>query len=275
MNEMSRDLELEKQIDAYIKGKLSEKEAHQLWEKLLKRPDYIELLETELGLKSIMQDRSTGDASQSPARENTVIYSLHKSWKWMAAAAAVALLVVSVNVFQADTNRSVTELAEQNFNLAENLSSAQILRDQKSEVSTSDSLLNRGFEAAISGEVSRALQVYDEIIEEYGDKPAAVQAYLNKGIIQYNSGDFGKSIQSFEAVIQNVKDKKVVEEKAYWYMGNAYINIENLSDARDAIHNAYAMDGIYRKPAFRLLRKLDYQLDNIDLDNFEQQMKEG
>ncbi len=34
---MSRDLELEQQIDAYIKGKLTEEEAQRLWEELLKR----------------------------------------------------------------------------------------------------------------------------------------------------------------------------------------------------------------------------------------------
>lgn len=275
MNKMSRDLELEKQIDAYIKGKLSEEEAQKLWEKLLQHPEYIELLETELGIKSIMEKRSSDIDDNSSASESGVIYSLQKYGKWMAAAAAVAILVVAVNILQVDTNQAIKDSAEKSFNLAENLSSAQIMRDQKSDIAPADSLLNRGFEAAISGEVSQAVEMYDEIIEKYGDQPAAVQAYLNKGIIQYNSGSFGKSIKSFQAVLKNVDDKAVVEEKAYWYLGNAYINIEKLDDAREAIHSAYAMDGIYRKPAFRLLRKLDYELGNIDYDNFEQQMKEG
>jgi hypothetical protein len=57
-------------------------------------------------------------------------------------------------------------------------------------------------------------------------------------------------------------------------MGNAYINLEKLKEARDAIHHTYTMDGIYRKPALRLLKKLDHKLGNVDFDNFEQQMKE-
>lgn len=272
---MSRDLELEKQIDAYVKGKLSEEEAQKLWEKLLQQPDYIELLETELGVKSILKD-SSSNSGQHPSQKSTVIYSLKKSWKWMAAAAAVALLVISINVLQVDTNQNIKEVALNDLNYAEHLSSAQIQRSQKAEIAPSDSLLNKGFEAAISGEVSQALKTYDKIIEKYGDQPAAVQAYLNKGIILYNSGNFGESITSFKAVIDKVSSQKqVIKEKAYWYLGNAYINIEKLNEARDAIHTTYAMDGIYRKPAFRLLRKLDHELGNINFDDFEQQIKEG
>jgi tetratricopeptide (TPR) repeat protein len=279
MNNTSRDLELEKQIDAYIKGKLSEGEALKLWEQLLRRPDYIELLEIELGVKSIMENRSSSDNNiddSTSAEQNGIIYSLQRSQKWLAAAAAVALLVIAINILQVDTNQNIDNLTLNEINIVENLSSAPILRSQKSELTPADSLLNRGFEEAISGNMSRALQLYNEIIENHGDKSAAIQAYLNKGIIQYNAGHFTESITSFNAVLDNVADDKpVITEKAYWYLGNAYINVEKLNEARDAIHQVFSMDGIYRKSAFRLLRKLDYELDNIDYDDFEQQREGG
>lgn len=272
MNNNSRDIELEKQIDAYVKGKLSQEEAQELWKQLLLRPDYIELLKTELGVKAIFEERGSKDSS---VQESSIIYSIQKSWKWMAAAAAVALLVVSINLLQFDTNQSLQNAVTQEFNLADNLSSAEILRNQKSEMLPADSLLNRGFEEALSGNVSKAVEMYDKIIDEYQGEPAAIKAYLNKGIIQYNNGSFGKSIESFKAVLERGTDKDVIREKAYWYMGNAYVNIEKLEQAREAIHKVYSMDGIYRKPSFRLLRKVDYELGNVDYDNFEEQMKEG
>lgn len=278
MNNNSRDLELEKQIDAYIKGRLSEEEALQLWEQLLQRPDYIELLETELSVKSIMESRSSTDRNSddsTSAEQSGIIYSLQRSQKWLAAAAAVALLVIAVNILQIDTNQKIGDLTLNEINVVENLSSAPILRSQKSEMAPADSLLNRGFEEAISGNISAALEFYNKIIENHSDESAAVQAYLNKGIIQYNSGHFSESITSFKAVLENVDNKPVVTEKAYWYLGNAYINIEKLTEAREAIHQVYSMDGIYRKSAFRLLRKLDYELGNIDYDDFEQQMENG
>lgn len=271
---MSRDIELEKKIDAYVKGKLSEEEAQKLWERLLQRPDYIELLKTELGIKSILDQRSSNNDSTS-AKEAGVIYSIQTSWKWMAAAAAVALLVVSINFFQLDTSTSLENEVPKQFGLTDNLSSAEIFRNQKTETMPSDSLLNRGYKAAISGNVSEAIAEYNKIIEEYGDEPAATKAYLNKGIIQYNSGGYGESIESFQAVIDKQSDRDIINEKAYWYMGNAYINIEQLEKAREAIHKVYSMDGIYRKTSFRLLRKLDYRLGNVDYDNFEEQIKEG
>lgn len=273
---MSRDLELEKQIDAYIKGKLNEEQAQKLWEQLLQRPDYIELLNTELGVKSIVEkggaSHEKGEASS--AEENTFIYTLKQSKKWIAAAAAVVILVVAVNILQVDTQQTLEELALKDINIAENLSSAQILRSQKMDITPSDSLLNRGFEAAISGDMDQAITVYNTIIEEYGDKPAAVQAFLNKGIIQYNNGSFSESIASFKAVLNKVESKPIVREKAHWYMGNAYINLEKLKEARSEIQKTYAMDGIYRKSAFRLLKKLDDELGNGDSGNFEQQIKE-
>lgn len=271
---MSRDIELEQKIDAYIKGRLSEEEAQKLWEKLLQRPDYIELLKTELGVKSILEKRSSNNNSTS-TEKSSIIYSIQKSWKWMAAAAAVALLVVSINFFQLDTTKSLQSEVPGQLNLAENLSSAEVFRNQKTETLPADSLLNQGFKAALSGDISKAVAAYDEIINKYDDESAATKAYLNKGIIQYNNGSFGESIESFKAVIKRDTKREVLEEKAYWYMGNAYINIEQLEKAREAIHKVYSMDGIYRKPSFRLLKKLDYKMDNVDFDNFEEQVKEG
>ncbi len=277
MHKMSRDLELEQQIDAYIKGKLSEEEAEKLWEKLLLRPDYIELLETELAAKSILEDRDVDNAGtdKAKAEEGTTIYHLQRSWKWIAAAASVAILVVAINFLQVDTNKTIGELAVGEIDLSTNITSAPVLRSQKGNMIPADSLLNSGFKAAISGNVTKALQMYNKIISEHGNQPAAVQAYLNKGIIQYNSGDFKSSISSFQQVVKNVEERPVSEEKAYWYMGNAYMNLEQLEKARKAIHQTYAMDGIYRQPAYRILRKLDHELGNTDFDNFEQQMKEG
>ena len=277
----SRDLELEKKIDAYVKGQLSEEEAEKLWVKLLQRPDYIELLETELGVQSIIQKRSSSDSDDtergdnSSTEESGVIYALKNSRSWIAAAAAVVLLVVAINVFQTDTNQDIGKLAVGEINFAENLASAQILRSQKTNVSPADSLLNRGFQAAISGNVSQAIDMYNEIISKHADEPAAIQAYLNKGIIQYNSGDYREAISAFQSTLRKVEDKPVVKEKAHWYMGNAYINVDSLEKARKTIQEAYAMDGIYRNPAYRLLRKLDYKLGNIDQEEFEQQIKDS
>lgn len=269
---MSRDLELEKRIDAYIKGTLTEKEAQKLWEKLLLRPDYIELLETELGVKSILEARTaTSGSSSTNAKESGVIYSLKQSRKWIAAAAAaIVVLVAAISFLQFDTQQTIGELAIQNIDISTHLSSAPVLRSQKSEITSSDSLLNRGFEAAISGNIATALKIYNTIIDKHPNKPAAVEAHLNKGIIQYNAGQFTDAIDSFKRVLDQVSENAVTKEKAYWYMGNAFLNINKLSKAHEAINNAYQMDGIYYQSASRLLQKLDEELGDSNPDDTRQ-----
>lgn len=272
MHKMPRDLELEKQMDAYIKGKLSEKEAQDLWEKLLLRADYIELLETELGVKALMEEQSAGPskADNSEVNESATIYTLKKSWKWIAAAASVAILVVAINFLQFDSGNTTSSWAVNNIDLSSNIASAPVFRSQKGDISAADSLLNRGFQAVISGDITKAIQLYDQIINQHADQPAAVQAYLNKGIIHYNNGEFETAITLFTRTAQKVKESAVTKEKAYWYMGNAYMQLEKFSEAREAIHTAYAMDGIYHQPAFRILKKLDRKLGNDDSEILNQ-----
>jgi len=229
---------------------------------LLQRPKYLELLKTELGIKSIIEKRSSDANDRSQAGEEGMLYRVQQSWPWLAAAAAVIILIVSINILRTTTSQSVQEMALKEINMAENLASAQILRSQIDSITPADSLLNRGFQAAISGELSKALTLYDEIITQYSKEPAAVQAYLNKGIIEYNRHDYQTSISDFKTALEKVNEPNFTKEKAYWYLGNAYINTDQLSLARDAIHKAHAMEGIYQKPASRLLEKLDQQLDS-------------
>lgn len=271
MNNNSRDINLEKQIDAYIKGHLSEEEVDKLWVELLKNPEYIDLLETEIAVKKVFDERNRKEVSK-PA---TPVFALKKSWKWLAAAASVAILVIAINLLKVDSEQSLQQLALSDINIAESLASPEVLRNQEGRLADADSLLNIGFRAAVSGELSKALKLYQEVIETYKNEPAVAQAYLNIGIIKYNSGDYEPASEAFSNALKEVKEEPLLKEKAYWYLGNAYINLDRLEEAREAIHKTYALDGIYRKPAFRLLRKVDYELGNVDFDNFDEQIKEG
>jgi hypothetical protein len=60
----------------------------------------------------------------------------------------------------------------------------------------------------------------------------------------------------------------MITEKAYWYMGNALVNIGELEAAQEAVFQAYQLDGIFRNPAFRLLKKLSDDLGTSDYEEF-------
>lgn len=259
---MSRDIELEKRIDAYIKGHLTEEQGQKLWEELLKKPEYIELLNTEIEMRSIA---AGSDSRESPEENDhhALIHSLQNSWKWIAAVAAVIIVAVAINFFRIDSpEQTLEKLALNEILLSENLASAPTLRSDQSQITPGDSLLNQGFKAAISGDLSEAVEVYDLIIAEYPDQPVAVQAHLNKGIIQFNGSNFEEAIVSFKEMISQAEEESFIREKGYWYLGNAYINTDSLNRAHDAIFETYSMEGIYRNPAGDILQKLDEQLGN-------------
>lgn len=259
---MARNIELEKQIDAYIKGQLDDQQAQKLWERLLENPEYIELLNTEIGVRSILTEE-IDQSNEGNADRHALIHTLQNSWKWVVGVAAVVIIAVAINVLELDSQQSLDELALKNINLSENLASAPTLRSaQQKQQTPSDSLLNLGFKAAISGDISKAVKLYDLIIMKHADQPAVVQAYLNKGIIQFNDGNFEGAIASFKQVTDKSEQQSFILEKGYWYLGNAYVNTDSLSRANEAIQKVYSMKGIYYKPAIDLLKKLDEKLGN-------------
>lgn len=258
----SRDLGLEKQIDAYIKGHLSEQESEDLWKALLLRPEYIELLETELYIKRIIEEQdSAGHEGPKPVnKKSRSKRRFRSSWKWMAAAASVAILIISISYMQAEKEKSLQELLLGEINVVENLASPEVMRSQGEEVTGIDSLLNLGFKAAISGDVEKAMGFYNNVIENYENAPNVSMAHLNLGIIQYNRDSYEEASKAFELAIEKVGDDRIIKEKAYWYLGNSYVKMDRLKDGREAILSTYRMDGIYKNPAERLLKKLDEEL---------------
>jgi tetratricopeptide (TPR) repeat protein len=138
-------------------------------------------------------------------------------------------------------------------------------------ITTADSLLNLGFEAIVSGNQDRALQLFNEVISKYDEEPYGSKAFLNKGIVLYNESEYEESILAFREAGERVEDSRMITEKAYWYLGNALINVGELEQARSAIFEAYKLEGIFRKPAFRLLKKLNSDLGNIDYEEFDAQ----
>lgn len=267
MEKDSRNIELEKQIDAYIKGRLSEEEAIQLWVKLLQRPDYMDLLETELAVKTVIEEKNNSLEKGEADSFNSKM-KLSESWKWLSAAAAVVLLIVAVNILKMDSVQNIESLALSKINIAENLASPPVTRNQRRKIETEDSLLSAGFKQALSGQLSSALKIYETVIDTDGNRYAVVQAYLNIGIIRYNNGEYRRAAKALEEVLDRSENDDIIQEKAYWFLANANLKLENYEQAREAVYNTYKYKGIYRKSAFRMLMKLDYELGNIDLKSF-------
>ena len=257
----SRESKLRQQIDAYIKGQLGEKEIQELWNEFAKNPELLDILELEVNVKTIIEENALNKEVDS------TLGRLPK-WTWHAAAAAAILIVALLQLFRVDTPTEYKDFVVQKINPAQ-IETAEAVRDIDDQLTTADSLLNLGFEAIVSGDEERALEIFDEVINEYDEEPYGSKAFLNKGILLYNESEYDQAIDAFREAISRVEDSRMITEKAYWYLGNALINIGELEEAQSAVFNAYQIYGIFRAPAFRVLKKLRNDLGSSDYEEFE------
>lgn len=260
--EISRDQQnIYKQIDAYVKGTLSDQEIELLWAEFAKNPALLDQLELEVGVKKIIRQTVS-------KKKPTVIIRDLPNWAWHASAAAVVLLVALVQLFRVETPTDLKDFLVTNIP-NEQFETANGIRAKEMILTSADSLLNLGFAAVAAGNDEKALELFTTVISNYDEEPYVSKAFLNRGIIKYNDGAYSESIPNFAEAADRAKDNRMISEKAYWYLGNAYVNIGELEKALIAVGEAYNRDGIFRKPAFVLYQKLNYDLGNIDFEDAE------
>lgn len=256
----SREEDIYKKIDAYIKGTLDQEQVDALWVEFAKNPDLLDQLDLEVGVKQILKKMKNRKTS-APVRTLP-------NWVWHASAAAAVLLVALIQLFGVETATQLEDFIVTNIP-NEQLETANGVRSKEVVITSADSLLNLGFAAISAGNDQKALEIFSEVISSYDEEPYASKAYLNTGIIKYNSGDYEEAISNFEEAAERAKENRMISEKAYWYLGNAYVNVGKLENALFAVGEAYKRDGIFRKPAFVLYQKLNYDLGNIDFEDAE------
>jgi tetratricopeptide (TPR) repeat protein len=286
------NIELEKKIDAYLKGQLSEEEVDKLWATLLQYPEYYKHLKTELALKRHFESNETNhdgtpitpitdiDTPENGTPSSTSTQEPGNQWKWTLAAAAVVIIILGLNFLLPDHNQTARQMAMANIDI-KSMETPDVLRSSGGQPDSQvSSLISMGFNDALSGNEDQAETQFNSALEAMEapantmDSLSLASAHLNLGIIFYNHEQYDKASDSFEAALEYAEPSERIKEKAFWYLANTLLNQEKLEEAREAVHSTYAMNGIYREPSYRLLRKLDYELGYVDYDNYEQQSEE-
>lgn len=264
--ENSRDKVIQEKIDKYAQGALTDQEIQQLWVEFAKNPELLDDLEMEVGLREIFKKKAAGS-------KKAKIQKL-PGWVWHASAAATILLVALVQLFRVESPTDINQFKISNIPY-DQLEMAEGMRSEGAFINKADSLLNVGFVAMSEGNQKQALQIFNEVISSFEEEPYASKAYLNKGIIQYNDGRYEDAAASFEEAAQRGADNTMIAEKALWFLGNAYLNIGEHEKALNSIGKAYQKDGVFRKPAFLLYQKLNYDLGNVDFEEEPPTLKDN
>jgi len=259
MNESSRDINIRKKIDAYLKGKLREDEVDALWEEIFKNPRYLEYLQTEVTVQSIVNDKRDSSSDKNSSGNNNSAAGpniLRDRRKWYTLAAAVILFTTFIYLFPKVSGDSVRGMAIKKIAITE-IESPDVKRSAKQNIKDSDSLLNLGFDAAVSGDMGRAIKIFTNITEKYKNTTHSAEAYLNLGILFYNQENFDKAARSFNKAAELFKQNDALTEKAWFYLGNTYIMQNKYNSARKALKKTVKFKGKHQNVASALLEEMN------------------
>lgn len=259
MNDELNDIHT--QINAYVNGVLSEDQINDLWVEFAKNPVLLDDLELEVGVKEIINTQIKA-ITKNKNETKTIPF-----WKWHAVAAAVLIIVISIQFIRIPSKSHLEHFLVKSIN-SDQLETANGVRSKEITIFKGDSTLNLGFNEYLNGNKENALALYNEIITMYNHEPYASKAYLNKGIFHYNNSNYDLAIVDFSASLERSPDDTMIKEKAFWFLANAYAHIDDLQNARNNAYEVYKMNGIFRKASFLLLQKLNYDLGASDTETY-------
>lgn len=252
--------EISQKITQYINGQLTDQEIDQLWEEFLKNPATFDLFETELNLYDLFQSKNysshgnTQSISRSPMR---------RYQKWIYAAAAAVLISIGLQFFSMSGEYSISELALTSIEPTEMIG-ADVFRSDAEIAEEIDLAINNSLANALKNENEEARMILLDLLPKDLSNKQSASVYLNLGILEYNKQEYLSSVDRFNRLLEVPDLPLYFEEKAYWFSGNAFINLQQYQAARQAIYNAYMLDGKFSEPAGNILRRLEMELNKSE-----------
>ena len=236
MIESNINKDLERKIDLYINGHLTQEQVDELWAELIQDEYYLDYTKTMANLKNIIEVKK---GSSSKKHSN-----LRKIARY-ASAAAVVLFVGILGI----TNYNITQ-NEQFLALSEiPLDTYRNAEGSVETIEAADSKIQEAIQLANSGNVNEAITMLNQELEITDSSNRLAQIGLSLGAIQYNNADYLNSIGSFELVVSQADLTILTLEKGYFYLGNAYFQIDKTEKAKEAFQKAFDLNGQYRRVA--------------------------
>jgi tetratricopeptide (TPR) repeat protein len=254
-------IEVLKAIDLYIRGELSQKEIDELWKKFLQSPEYYELFETELHLRSLIKQGKKPDF-ESNSDDSPKFFTLGSYKYWLFAAAAVVILAICIQLFSMDQREVLQQMALSEIDKTE-LMGADVARSDESDSEKIDVAINQALAIAYDDQPGLAIEHFQQILEQPLSDQQRIRVKMNLGILHYNLADYESARKYFFTLTEREDLRTHVMEKSWWFLGNTYLNLGNLHDAHDAVSKVYGMDVRFRASALELLKRLEEELDDI------------
>jgi len=227
--------ELERQIDLYVNGKLTPEETDNLWAELIQDEYYLDYMKSVANLKGVIEKKR--NVSSKPR-----VIGLRSSYTKFAAAAAVIIAAGLFGFFNLYTNSSnqiepISEIPLENYREA----------DGAIQGNESDKTIREAVALANAGEIEKAVSLLQNELKDATKSDYKAKVALSLGSIHYNAGAYQRSIENFKVAISQPEIDVLVLEEAYWFLGNAYFQTDQISEAQSAFEKAYELNGAYRR----------------------------
>src|SRR6056297_347781 len=242
MIESNRNKDLEKRIEAYVDGDLSTREIDELWAELLDNEYYYDYMKSVASMKKVAEDRQEKSRLQGSESQKAV---------WLSAAAAILLMIGAATIFNISTEPTenvspISSIELDYYRSADGMAAENMESD----------VVRRAISTANTGDVAEALSLINEELQKENSDYKEAELLITSGSILYNSGRFADAIERFETAIDINYDDMMLRERNYWYLGNAYFQVNKLDEAKFALEQAFELNGAYSRVAQSYLRAL-------------------
>ena len=235
--------DLERKIDLYINGRLNQEEVDELWAELIQDEYYLDYTKSVANIKAVIEQKRSQE-------KVAPVFNLRQYVNYgVAAAVAIIIGVLGVLNYSSTTNALQLEPVTQ-FELG-------IVRGPGDAPAVTDNeTIRKAIQLVSNGEVEEAISLLSTEIEKTTASQDLAELSLTLGSIQYNYGNYEASLKNFQVVVNQTEADVLILEKGYWYLGNTYFQLDQLSEAQDAFQKAYDLNGNYSRVAKSYLEAL-------------------
>ena len=244
MIESNFNKDLERKIDLYVNGKLSEEQVDELWAELIQNEYYLDYTKSVVNLKAVI---SQGRKS----KELTPTYQLRKIASY-GVAAAIAIIIGVIGVLNYTATNNPTDLEALPWIEYDTYRSSN-----DSPAITNNEVIKNAIRLANDGNTEEAIELLEAEITVVTDSEELALLSLSLGSIQYNYGNYTDALNSFQSATDNDEINSLILEKGYWYLANTYVQLDRLNEAESALQKTLDLDGQYSRVAESYLNAIN------------------
>lgn len=248
-------INLQEQLEKYLKGDMSAKEMKKFEAMLINDNDLLREIALEQELDSVLMDQDILDlkmkleaarnATSKSVQLSPVISMMKSNMKYIAAAASMGVLITAGVLTLSPRSYTSDKLFKMYYQPDK---AVVVNRAGRGNVNIVEALMKfqkKDYEVASN--------MFEEILI---NNPDNIALRFYNGISLIETEKYDEAIKSFNIILED--NDNLYVEHAEWYLALCYLKKEQVEDARiQLLRIANEEDGFYKEDAKKILEKLD------------------